>query len=116
MSTRVFHGLGWVFFAVGGLYGILGAIPSAEAVFVAGIIVLLAASVWLRRDATAARVPLPQDWGWFIGLGWPFVWIWYGRRTKRSWSASLALAAMPLAVPLGTAGGLILRTIVRMFR
>ena len=74
---------------------------SPAASLLAALMAWLAVIAWLRQDAIDRRVPLPYDWSWLITISWPVSWIWYARRSHRSWSAAFALAALPLAFPLG---------------
>lgn len=112
MSTRTFQSLGWALFAAGLLCGLLGIELSEEALYLGFLVVWFASALWLRTDAARRHVPLAYDWGWFVSLGWPFLWIWYARHTSRRWRATLGLIAMPLAVPLGGMVGLVVRMLI----
>jgi len=69
--------------------------------FLAALLAWLALAAWLRRDARAHRVALGYDWAWLMTLGWPVSYVWYGRRTLRSWGKCSGLAGLPAAFLLG---------------
>jgi hypothetical protein len=101
MSTRALCVVGWALLVGGCLsgFGPHGISPAAS--LLAALMTWLAVIAWLQQDTIDRRVPLPYDWSWLITISWPVSWIWYARRSHRSWSAAFALAALPLAFPLG---------------
>lgn len=101
MSTRALHLVGWALLATGFVGGLNPNGISPGSGWLAALVAWLAVIAWLRRDAVDRRIPLPYDWSWLMTIGWPVSWIWYGRRSRRSWTAALGLAALPIAFPLG---------------
>jgi hypothetical protein len=101
MSTHALRLVGWALLAAGCIGGLNPSGISAAGSWLAALIAWIAVIGWLQRDAVDRRVPLPYDWSWLMTISWPVSWVWYGRRSRRPWPAALALAALPLAFPLG---------------
>lgn len=112
MSTKALFAIGGTLALAGALYAVSGATPSTGATWLGALMVYFAAASWLRWDARRHHVPLAYDWGWLMILGWPFLWVWYARRTGRGWAATIALTALPTALALGAAGGLVVRSLL----
>jgi hypothetical protein len=114
VNSGTFYKLGWIMGLLGAVYGVAGGFPSGGTIVLSGVAILFAARSWVITQGAVKALQLPQDWAWFMGFGWPFAWLWFGRRTGRSWRATLGLVAMPIALPLGAIAGGIARFIVRL--
>ena len=101
MSTRVVRNVGWALLMAGGVDALNSKGVSPAAGWLAALIAAITLVTWIRRDATDRHIPLPYDWPWLMLLGWPISWLWYGRRSRRSWAAAIGLAALPIAFLLG---------------
>ncbi len=101
MSTRAVRNVGWALLIAGGVDALNSQGVSPAAGWLAALIAAITVVTWIRRDAADRRIPLPYDWAWLMLLGWPVSWLWYGRRTRRSWAAAIGLAGLPVAFLVG---------------
>jgi hypothetical protein len=112
LNTRTLPLIGVMTGAAGVVYGMFGVNPAPVLPTIGFLIGCLGAAVYLPRDATLHRISLVTDWGWFVAIGWPFLWLWYARRTGRSWGIALATTAVPVALEIGQLIGFVLRAIL----
>ncbi len=113
MRTAVLQRLGLGLGIAGSIYGLLDVEPSAQVTILGFMIVWFAMGAWLPADAARHQVVLPFDWGYFIAIGWPILWLSYAlRRRPRRWVVALGLLALPLALELGVLAGLFVRQLV----
>src|SRR5262245_62088912 len=101
MSTKALRLVGWGLLVAGALEGLNPAGASTSAIWLAALLAWLTVIAWLGRDAVNHRIPLPYDWSWLIIISWPVLCVWYVRRSRRSWTAALGLAAFPMAFLIG---------------
>ena len=108
MSTKALRLVGWALLAAGAVDGLNPRGISPTAGWLATLTAWLAGIAWLRRDAVDRRVALLYDWFWLMAISWPVSLLWYGRRSRRGWSAAIGLASLPIAFPFG---GLLTRVV-----
>ncbi|HEX6814139.1 MAG TPA: hypothetical protein VF102_00590 [Gemmatimonadaceae bacterium] len=113
MSSKGLRLVAWALFGAGCIYGVSGATPSPGESILAALIAWFALAIWMERDAVTRRVGLAYDWPWLMILGWPVSYVWYARRTQRSWGKCAVLAAMPTLFIVGVLCGTIARLLVR---
>lgn len=113
MSSKGLRLVAWALFAAGCIYGLSGAAPSPGEGILAALIAWIAFAAWMERDAVTRGVGLAYDWSWLMTLAWPVSYVWYARRTQRSWRKCAVLVAIPVLFPVGVICAMIARLLVR---
>ena len=79
--------------AMGAAYGYFGAPPEDRISIGLTLLPVIAATVWVQRDARVRGVDLGFDWGFYGFFAWPLFLPWYSFRTRgrRGWRLTAGL-------------------------